>query len=744
MKVVIIFVCFIFFSVDIISAQSLLKGVVMDKKLPEAQMGVQGVNVYWLNTTLGTTTDQEGRFEISYKPSYKRLVIGALGYKPDTLEIKNSEEITHFLTENEALKEVLVSAKRDGISKSLSDTKNVFTVNSSELLRAACCNLSESFQTNPSIDVNFSDALTGTRQIQMLGLKSPYLLITQENIPMVRGASQVYGMTFIPGTWIESIQITKGAGSVVNGFESISGQINTELVKPLTDNAVFVNAYGNMSGKTELNVHLNKKIHEKWDTGLYLHSNYLNTKSDKNADGFLDNPRSKQINILNRWQYTNVHTGLISFLNFRYMNDKKQTGQLNFNPKTARISQNAWGAEIKTERYDASMKLGYVFPELPFQSVGLQLAYSGHHQNSYFGRRDYNIGQQSVYANAIFNSIIGNTQHKFKTGLSFAYDFYDEAVETKSYDREEKSVGSFFEYTYDDGEKFSATAGLRADRYNVLGTFFTPRLHLRYNIWEDGVFRASAGRGKRIANIFAENQQLFASSRVIDLDKINWNIHKLTPEIAWNYGASLLQVLKLLGKEVEISVDFYQTDFKHKVIVDWEKFGRIAFYNLAGKSTARSLQVEINLQAAKNFQIHTAYKHSDVQTDYQTGKRSEPLLPKYRFFASGSYEILGGKDKKWKFELTYNYKGRQRLPDTEGFLPHYSESYGLLSAQITRVFSKRFEVYLGGENLTNYRQTKPILAHKSPFTKEFDATLIYAPVFGRAFYAGLRFKIPKS
>ena len=300
-------------------SQNTYKGMIMDKNNPKDNLGIYGANVYWLNTSVGTTTNEKGWFELPYKKEYKKLVVSFVGYKTDTITIKGNKPIHHFLTEENTLDEVSINAKKEATQKSYLQTQNVATVNSEELLKAACCNLSESFETNPSIDVNFSDAITGTKQIQMLGLTSPYLLITQENIPSIRGAAQAFGLTFTPGTWVESIQITKGAGSVVNGFESISGQINTELVKPLSDNKLFVNAYASRMGRLELNTHFNQKVNEKWHTGIYLHGNYRGSKFDVNNDGFLDNPLADQINVMNRWQYTDAEKGWVSFFNVHFL-----------------------------------------------------------------------------------------------------------------------------------------------------------------------------------------------------------------------------------------------------------------------------------------------------------------------------------------------------------------------------------------------------------------------------------------
>ena len=648
----------------------------------------------------------------------------------------------------DTLKEIKVQSAQKSLQKSLKLTANTTLLSSKELLKAACCNLAESFETNPSIDVNFSDALTGTKQIKMLGLTSPYLMITEENIPSVRGASQAYGLSFTPGTWVESIQITKGAGSVVNGYESISGQINTELIKPINDIPFFLNAYGSSDSRFELNTHFNRKISDKWATSLFVHGNTRISKNDMNNDGFLDNPLAKQVNILNRWQYTNAEKGWVSFVNFRYMNDKKQTGELNFDPNRDKLTTNYWGSEINTERIDISTKIGYVFPDMPFQSIGFQNAFNSHNQESYFGLNQYNIKQSSYYSNLIFNSIIDNTMHKFATGLNFTYDKYEEFVNVADYSRADNSVGAFFEYTYDNTNNFSVILGGRVDNHNRLGTFLTPRLHVRYNPWEKGVLRFSAGRGKRSANIFAENQQLFGSSRNFEILNSGGKIYGLNPEIAWNYGLSFTQKFLLFNRNSDFGFDFYRTDFQNQVVVDlYQGPQQVVFYNLNGKSFANSLQVEFNYELAKHFNLRTAYKYYDIQTDYQYVTQERPLQAKHRFFGNLEYQThITEKGKQWKFDYTLNWLGKQRLPATisnSGLdsMPDFSPSFSLMNMQVTRIFSSIFEVYVGGENIGNYKQQKAILGSDNPFGTTFDTSIIYAPIFGQMYYAGLRFKI---
>ena len=741
------FLFFVLTSLPFLVCGQNVEGVILESNSEDSDKVLPGANVYWLNSQTGTITGEDGKFTIPFVPEYNKLVISYVGFHTDTLTVNEPRELRHRLRPSNELDEVVLQKKRDALQKSYFSPQNVVTINSAELLKAACCNLSESFETNPSIDVNFSDALTGTKQVQMLGLTSPYLLIAQENIPMVRGASQVYGLSFIPGTWVESIQITKGGGSVVNGYESISGQINAELVKPFTDKRLFVNGYANMNGRLELNTHLNHALSDKWSTGLYLHGNYRNAKEDENKDGFLDAPLGNQINILNRWQYQDAEKGWVSFINVRFLNDEKQTGQTQFNPSTDKFTTNAWGSEIDTRRFDSSWKLGYVFPELPFQSIGFQTAYSLHKQDSYFGFNRYNIDHESSYTNLQLNSIIGDTRSKFKTGVTFAYDGYTEMVNAIDYSRVDKSIGAFFEYSYDDLKKLSLTAGIRADSHNNLGNFITPRLHVRYLPWERGSIKASIGRGRKAANIFAENQQMFGSVRKIKIDQQGGNVYGLDAEDAWNYGVGFIQGFTLFNRVGNISLDYYVTDFNNQVVVDWEDPQAVSFYNLEGKSVARSFQFEVNHKLLENVEVRTAYKFYDVETDYVSGKLQKPLQAQHRFFANVGY-ITKAKENgsQWRADYTLHALGKQRLPNTtnnpmEYQLGEYSPSFSLMNAQLTRVFSDKFEIYIGGENLTDYVQDRPVLSAGDPFGPNFDTTIIYGPTMGRMFYTGFRYKL---
>ncbi len=727
-------------------AQDMISGLITD----ENNQPLEGVVIAYTDNSDYAETDNEGKFELIQQKE-KWINISYIGYETKEFQILEKTYFDIQLKENSNLDELVITAKRQNTQKSLTSDTNTTTMNSGELLKAACCNLAESFETNPSIDVNFADAVSGTKQIRMLGLTSPYIMITEENISSVRGASQAYGLTFTPGSWVESIQVTKGAGRVSSGYESMSGQINTELIKPADDIPFYLNLYGSQDARFEVNAHINEKVSDKWSTSLFLHGNMRTNKNDMNDDGFLDNPIGNQINVMNRWQYVDAEKGWISFLTARYMKDDKQIGQLSFDPDTDRLTTNAWGGEINTEKFDGSVKLGYVFPDIPYRSFGWQNTFNYHAQNSYFGLNQYDITQRSFYSNLIYNTIISNTMNKISLGLNFNYDDYDETVFNQTnanFDRSDYSTGVFGEYNYDNTENFSMTLGLRADYGNRLDFFLTPRLHLRYNPWENSVIRLSAGRGKRYANIFAENQNLFASSRTFIIRPDHQENYGLDPEVAWNYGLSFTQKFRLFDRRAEATVDFYRTDFENQIVVDIDQTARaVSFYNLDGKSYANSFQFELNYNLVKHLNLRMAYKYFDVKTQYDKGLMQKPMQTKNRLFANLEYATHANDNGgHWRFDFTWNWLDKQRLPYTgdnsaANQLSDYSPSFSTFNAQVTKVFSDRFEVYVGGENIGNYRQNRVILGADNPFGTEFDSTITYGPIFGQMYYGGLRFKV---
>lgn len=740
MKKIILF--FLFYS-GFISAQSIVRGVVTFNDGTQKKP-LSGVEIFWKDSSTGTTSGSDGKFSITYNTSNKKLIFKYLGFKTQTIEVLQPKNFISISLEEDAreLDAVELYQKRKPTQKLTYSIANLTQINSGELLKAACCNLSESFETNSSVDVSVSDAVSGTKQIKMLGLSSPYLLMTREGIPLFRGAPQNYGLTFIPGTWIESIQIGKGAGSVINGYESISGQINTELVKPMLDKPLFFNAFTSGNGRMELNAHFNQKISPNWYTGIYLHGDMNRTRNDNNHDGFLDIPIGHQINLMNRWQYLNAKRRWTSNLLFHFLSDERFSGQTQFQPDNP---QHLWGSRRNIRQFNTMAKAGYIWEDLPFQSIGFQADYNYYQQQSQAGNNRYDALQHRGFVNVIFSSIIDNTNHKFTTGMSSSFDTWAEDITLQSfsnkYQRTDFNWGAYFEYTFNGSETIHFTSGIRWDYHNRLGSFFTPRLHLKITPWKNGIVRLSAGRGKRIVPLFAEQQKVFASGRKLllpsPLPQTNF-----AGETAWNYGISWNQKFHVFPGDGAFSIDFYRTDFVQQVVVDWERFGAISFYELEGKSFANSLQIEYNQDFFSYLDMKLAYKFYDVQTDFHSGRKQPILQPKHRLMANLSYESQLKNQRQWRIDYTFNWTGKQRLPQTPQY-PNgsFSPSYSLSNFQITRVFSKKFELYIGGENIFHYRQKEAILGADHPFGTDFDTGLIYAPVLGRMLYGGLRLSI---
>lgn len=732
--------------------QDILRGTVVY----EGNKPLEGANVYWRNTEMGTVTNDEGKFEIPKNPDSQILVISHVGFSTQTIEIHQQNTVRISLEFDLALDAVEIEKVRRSLSRSGLSAANVQTMSSKELLKAACCNLSESFETNPSIDVNFSDAVSGNRQIRMLGLTSPYILMTEENIPTMRGISSNYGLSYIPGTWVESIQITKGAGSVQNGFESISGQINFEFLKPLHDDKLFINGYASTDQRYEWNSHHNHKFSDKLATTFFIHGNARVGVNDMNNDGFLDMPIGRQINLMNIWQYQDVEKGWIAFFKAKTLMDEKQMGEVDFDPRLHRGGTDFWGSELNTRKVDFSSKIGRISREIPWRSFGIQQSFSYHQQDAYFGLQTYDVIQRNYFANALYNTIIGNTLHKLAVGASFTNDHFSETLglsqfsDPQDFSREDTSFGIFGEYSYCNDNDLSYTFGMRVDTHNRLGTFVTPRMHVRYKPFEHTNVRFSAGRGRRAANIFAENMPLFASNRQWNILNAGGPLYGLNPETAWNYGFSVSQHFKIAGRDAEFGIDLYRTDFVNQVVVDVDASPQqVLFYNLEGRSFANSLQVDFTYDLFKNFQVRTAYKYYDVRTDFSqsVGLIERTLQPRHRLFANLEYAtVVTEKGRQWRFDYTFNQTGRQRLPITasnpvDSQLPAFAPAFLVMNTQVTRAFSKRFEFYIGGENIGNYQQPNPIIGLDNPFGPTFDGSMIYGPVFGAMYYAGFRFNL---
>jgi len=701
-----------------------------------------GATVRWAGLSTGTVTDSVGRFSLVEEAGHNRLLVSYVGYQTDTVLVTNPvSELAVTLRTEQTLQEVTVSAQPGQVDR-VNPIQTEF-ISQRTLAKAACCNLSESFETNASMSVSYADAVTGARQIQFLGLGGQYVQTNVENIPTVRGLATTFGLNYIPGTWITGIDVGKGAGTVVNGYESISGQLNVELQKPDENagplpNHLFLNGYVNSFGRVEGNVNWSQPLSKKWSMGVLGHVSSLKREIDQNNDGFRDLPFYTQFNAINRYKYNGER--FMAQFGVKVLHETREGGQL------SRFGADRYIFGNTTKRVEVFSKTAKLYPDKPYKGLGLILNAVNHEQVMNFGYRPYTGQQRTIYANLIYQGIIDNTNHAFKTGVSYLLDDYREQFGTTPLNRTESVPGVFGEYTYTYPEKLTLVLGGRVDFHNLFGVQWTPRAHLKYDVNRTLSLRASAGRGFRVPNRIAENIGYLVSSRAVFFDS------PLQPERAWNYGLSASQDFQLLGKKASFVLDYFRTDFQNQLIVDAEHPRELHFYNLEGRSFANSFQAELNVQPARRFEVKAAYRFFDVQQTMGGPFGEARLLPRMmvsrdRVLLNAGYAL---PFDKWKFDATLQWNGPRRIPYLrEGYVHtsyenmpiEFAPGFYNLNAQVSRAFKSGWEIYLGGENLTGFRQANPIVAPNDPFGPSFDAgARVWGPITGQMVYLGFRFK----
>jgi outer membrane receptor for ferrienterochelin and colicins len=715
-----------------------IRGIVYELDEKQKKVPVPFANVYWLHTTAGVITDDDGHYTLPLHENSKQIVVSHVSYQPDTILVPGGKKnLDILLNPARSLAEVEVTQRVGGSYISAIQPIKTEVITTAGLQRLACCNLSESFENSATIDVGYSDAVTGAKHISMLGLAGKYSQLLAENVPTTRGLASTYGLSYIPGTWMEAIQISKGTSSVINGYESTTGQINIEFLKPETSDPLFLNLYQNDKLRSEINLASAKSLNENWHTMIMAHGSLDNHKIDENDDGFLDSPLSRQINLYNRWKYDKPDV-MESQIGFKFLDEQRRSGQYFYPFSLNGEPDEPYRTGIDTRSMNAYTKTGFMIPGKPGQSLGNIVSVNHHDQKSFYGRNRYDGRQNTLYANIIFQSYFGNTNHTYNTGVSYLLDDYREVYNDSLFTRMESVPGVFFQYTYNYLDQFNLILGGRTDYHNLHGMLITPRMHFRYVMNDYFTLRGSAGKGYRSANVFAENSGLLASSRTI----IPGN--NLRMEEAWNYGLNFTSKFHYgIQREITWSVDFYRTDFVNQVVVDLDQDAGFAyFYNLEGESYSNSFQTDLIVKPLTGLELTGAFRVNDVRVTQDQGLVEKPLVSKYKGLFTLSYAT---KFDIWQFDITNQFNGPSRIPFT-GNNPvdyqrgDYSPWYYILHAQITRRF-KHIDVYLGSENITGYTQDNPIIAADNPFSPHFDASMIWGPLMGRMIYAGIRWKI---
>jgi outer membrane receptor for ferrienterochelin and colicin len=726
--------------------QQFLRGTVMERGDHQQETPLAGAQVYWLGTASGTIADTDGHFSLPLTAQSNKLVVHYIGYRSDTVVVSGQIVLRILLQEEaKAANDVNVVGERSSTYLDYKNAHNVQVLTTKELFKAACCNLSESFQTNASIDVSFTDAITGTKQIEMLGLSGIYTQTTIENLPFIRGLSSNTGLSFIPGSWIENINVSKGVGSVANGYESITGQIDVDLRKPQNpqEKTLFLNLYGNQNQRFEGSLNYRRQIDDHVSSLTFLHVSTQKKEMDENGDGFLDLPKFTTYDVLQRFFYGDS-SGLQGQVAAQYVNDSKHGGTVD----SVTTPGKAYLYKTDIEQIRIFGKTGFVFSGPDYKSLGVQWSLNRYRNSSLFGSRAYNGDEATGYLNILYQYDIGKI-YKIRFGTSFLFDQFDETFDHMHYTRTERVPGTFFEYTYSPNEDLSIIGGVRVDEHNMYGTMLTPRLHIRYTPQQDWVLRLSAGHGYRTANIFTENATAFASARTVVLTQTESSGYGLQQESAWNYGLNLTHYFEMNYHEATLTFDAYRTQFNRQVVADLDANPQqVRFYSVEDGSYSNSFQMELDMQPLDRIDTRIAYRYLDVQQFTGGVWRERPFTSRHRALVNIEYstEKEENSGTQMTYDATMQWFGPKRIPSTASNpaglqMPDRSPSFALVNAQITRTFYDGFDLYAGAENIFNYTQQNTILDWEHPGSQYFDASLIWGPVSGRMIYAGIRLRI---
>ena len=770
-------------------AQAHAWGTVLDDKGEP----LVGANVYWAGTSVGVATDMDGRFQLEPVKSTNLLVTSFMGFHNDTTEVTTHSELTIVLVSDLLLEEVDIVERKMAVLRSRISPLTTETLTGEALCMAACCNLSESFETSASVDVAYSDAATGAKQIRLLGLSGTYVQLLTENTPNIRGLAQSFGMEYIPGPWMDAIQVSKGTSSVLNGYEAIAGQINVEYLKPQTQDPIALNAMISTETHAEVNATGGWDLNDKVSTGILFHAQNMSLELDHNHDGFLDMPKNTNINLLNRWYVkTDDYTG--QFL-VRGLYDRRIGGQTQEAAHSEYFAK-PYQIDLNTWRVDGFMKNGYVFDADLGTSIGIITAASYHNQRNTYGPRHWNAAHSNAYLNAIFQTSFDDSatdlwddhHHNLSTGLSLNYDGYNEVLSlpqginqnTYLFDLWEVTPGIFAEYTYTYKDKVTLLVGIREDYSTRYGFFTTPRMNLRYAPFDWWTVRGSIGLGYRSPNAIADNAAYLASNRMYyAYDRVSDNGYGimdgiLAQERSMNTGISTVFYIPIGKKELQISGEYYYTKFLDGVIADMDRsLHGITLYNMRDVEGAQyfshNWQVEATMEILRGWTMTTAFRYTDVKhTTFNTSAneyqlRDKPLQNKFKGIITTSYQT---PLKTWQFDLTAQFNGEGRMPD--GFkIPEGSNQYRIhngyiyhkwypqLLGQVTKFF-RTWSIYLGAENMTNFTQDNPIVGERleakgdghggfvNPQSSNYDASMIWAPIHGWKLYLGFRWALERE
>jgi len=736
------------FALCILSWSAQSQTIVGDVQDADTKEPLVGAVVIWKNSRAGTITDLNGKFTIGRIPLHDTLEIQYVGYMTTERAVSPNESLIHVALKVNMEHQLHIEEHQESLHIHGKDPHKFQTMNEKELCKAACCNLSESFETNASVDGSYTDGVTGTRQIKMLGLDGKYAQLMTENIPDLRGLSTVYGLSWVPGPWIKEISISKGAGSVLPGYESMAGQINIGHKGQEMKEKFFLNLYAGNQGRYEVNTVSRHELTHDVHWQLYTHAAMNNGAYDMNKDGFLDNPIGNEYN--GRAQMSiEKENGFRGDYNAQYLNYASRSGNDKWDvlyPIQINSRQESWNVQLKN---------GWILPTSLEQSIGTQVSFSDHHVgvDQSLGRKY--MGHQSSARTSLMHMLEWNHEMKLTYGLSANWDRYQEDLsDFQKWSRIERVAGGFGEFSWNEHDVFQAVIGARWEYHNLYGNIFTPRAHLRYSINENTHLKVMSGLGRRTANVIMDQPGIMASNRQVVLSYNNSPNGPLglPMEVAWNSGVVFTQKAKWFYRDASWSLDAFITDFKQQVVIDWDQTGEVNVYSLHGrhgKSQSRTIQFETNFSPFKRCELRMAYRYVETYVDYETGRRSLPFISKNRALVNVAYATkMFAKDKRILVDVTTKWNDAQRLPSTADWpaelkMPDQSPAFWIINSQVSLAREEKWDIYFGVENIFNFQQKRVVVYSNggTPETTVFDANFAYAPAFGRMTYLGLRWRL---
>lgn len=707
---------------------------------------LSGVSVYWMKSQVGVTTDTTGMFDIEYPLTEKpKLIVRYTGYQSDTFQPIRGAYLDIIMRDMNALSMVTITGQNNSSSYIDMQTIKTEVITQGELKKAACCDLAGCFETQGTVQPMVTNILTNAKELRILGLSGVYNQILFDGLPMIQGLTYTYGISSVPGTLVDNIFVAKGTTSVLQGFESMVGQINLVTKNPDKGERILLNVYLNSFGENHYNLNFRTGV-KKWNNLTAFQWVRPASKWDRDHDLFMDLPQLNRYMVFNKLKYGDeTKNGLCALLTVRYVNESRIGGQMHYNPEKDKGSTFVYGQQVRLSQPEFQLKSFYKLST--GKRIALMASGFSQQQNSWFGTVKYLANQHNFYGNVQYE-LMWNRVQELKTGISYRYMKLDEQIDftdtvlKRSYDgtylKNEHIPGLFAENTFHwRADILTLITGMRADYHNKYGWFITPRAMLKYDLSEMSTLRVSAGNGWRTLNLFSENIGLLTSSRNILFSE------SLQPEKAFNWGLNYLKRFKQKQVEGFITFDFYQTRFQNQIFPDYDREPSKAIVgNFTGTSVSNGFQTDLNCKLYKTWELKAAYNFLNVYRLVNSFKTMLPFNARHKVLTAVSYVP---KTKKWRADINAHWFGKQRLPDSKNNPVEFrqdseSKSFTTFNIQLTKGW-KKIEAYGGCENLLDYRQLRPIVSWQNPFSPYFDTSFNWGPTRGREWYVGLRLKL---